>query len=43
MVDVYRVIFRFCTDARNVFKKVGDKKICQKGKLRFAPNDAACL
>ncbi|KAI4128883.1 MAG: hypothetical protein LQ338_002513 [Usnochroma carphineum] len=30
MVDVYRVIFRFCTDARNVFKKVGDKKVCQK-------------
>ncbi|KAL8721231.1 MAG: hypothetical protein Q9225_002043 [Loekoesia sp. 1 TL-2023] len=33
MVDVYRVIFRFCTDARNVFKKVGDKKICQKGMI----------
>ncbi|KAL9606529.1 MAG: hypothetical protein Q9179_000315 [Wetmoreana sp. 5 TL-2023] len=31
MVDVYRVIFKFCTDARNVFKKVNDKKICQKG------------
>ncbi|KAI4122971.1 MAG: hypothetical protein LQ341_007249, partial [Variospora aurantia] len=30
MVDVYRVIFRFCTDARNVFKKVSDKKISQK-------------
>ncbi|KAL8665977.1 MAG: hypothetical protein Q9168_007587 [Polycauliona sp. 1 TL-2023] len=33
MVDVYRIIFRFCTDARNVFKKVGDKKICQKGMI----------
>lgn len=32
MVDVYRVIFRFCTDARNVFKKVSDKKISQKGR-----------
>lgn len=32
MVDVYRVIFRFCTDARNVFKKVSDKKVCQKGR-----------
>ena len=31
MVEVYRVIFRFCTDARNVFKKVSDKKVCQKG------------
>ncbi|KAL9051027.1 MAG: hypothetical protein Q9206_004856 [Seirophora lacunosa] len=33
MVDVYRVIFRFCTDARNVFKKVSDKKVCQKGMI----------
>ncbi|KAL8993605.1 MAG: hypothetical protein Q9169_006219 [Polycauliona sp. 2 TL-2023] len=33
MVDVYRIIFRFCTDARNVFKKVSDKKICQKGMI----------
>ncbi|KAL8965830.1 MAG: hypothetical protein Q9197_006303, partial [Variospora fuerteventurae] len=33
MVDVYRVIFRFCTDARNVFKKVSDKKISQKGMI----------
>ena len=33
MVDVYRIIFRFCTDARNVFKKVSDKKVCQKGMI----------
>ncbi|KAI4086273.1 MAG: hypothetical protein LQ344_007691 [Seirophora lacunosa] len=33
MVDVYRVIFRFCTDARTVFKKVSDKKVCQKGMI----------
>ncbi|KAL8632574.1 hypothetical protein Q9189_001726 [Teloschistes chrysophthalmus] len=33
MVDVYQVIFRFCTDARNVFKKVNDKKVCQKGMI----------
>ncbi|KAI4248968.1 MAG: hypothetical protein LQ352_005786 [Teloschistes flavicans] len=33
MVDVYRVIFTFCTDARNVFKKVNDKKVCQKGMI----------
>ncbi|KAL8695828.1 MAG: hypothetical protein Q9224_003129, partial [Gallowayella concinna] len=32
MVDVYRIIFRFCTEARNVFKKVRDKMVCQKGK-----------
>lgn len=31
MVDVYRVIFKFCTDARDVFKKVNDNKVCQKG------------
>ncbi|KAL8965215.1 MAG: hypothetical protein Q9183_003967 [Haloplaca sp. 2 TL-2023] len=32
MVDVYRVVFKFLADARNVFKKVDDKtkKICQK-------------
>ncbi|KAL8801160.1 MAG: hypothetical protein Q9182_004665 [Xanthomendoza sp. 2 TL-2023] len=30
MVDVYRIIFRFCTEARNVFKKVSDKTICHK-------------
>lgn len=35
MVDVYRVIFTFCTDARNVFKKVNDKKVCQKGDRRI--------
>ncbi|KAL9010697.1 MAG: hypothetical protein Q9173_004396 [Seirophora scorigena] len=33
MVEVYRIIFRFCTDARNVFKKVSDKKVCQKGMI----------
>ncbi|KAL8647244.1 MAG: hypothetical protein Q9226_006514 [Calogaya cf. arnoldii] len=33
MVDGYRIIFRFCTDARNVFKKVSDKKVCQKGMI----------
>ncbi|KAI4274984.1 MAG: hypothetical protein LQ337_003548 [Flavoplaca oasis] len=33
MVDVYRIIFRFCTDARNVFKKVSEKKVCQKGMI----------
>ncbi|KAI4109132.1 MAG: hypothetical protein LQ339_001938, partial [Xanthoria mediterranea] len=30
MVDVYRIIFRFCTEARNVFKKVSGKKVCPK-------------
>ncbi|KAL8752999.1 MAG: hypothetical protein Q9184_005556, partial [Pyrenodesmia sp. 2 TL-2023] len=35
MVDIYRVIFRFCTDTRNVFKKVSEKKVCQKGKWPF--------
>ncbi|KAL9627542.1 MAG: hypothetical protein Q9204_006493, partial [Flavoplaca sp. TL-2023a] len=33
MVDVYRNIFRFCTDARNVFKKASEKKVCQKGMI----------
>ncbi|KAL8856574.1 MAG: hypothetical protein Q9178_006803 [Gyalolechia marmorata] len=33
MVDVYRIIFRFCREARNVFKKVSDKKVCQKGMI----------
>ncbi|KAL9611237.1 MAG: hypothetical protein Q9167_004120 [Letrouitia subvulpina] len=30
MVDVYQVIFRFCTEARNVFKKANDKNSCKK-------------
>lgn len=30
MVDVYRTIFRFCTEARDVFKKVSAKKIGQR-------------
>lgn len=30
MVDVYQVIFRFCTEARNVFKKASDKSSCKK-------------
>ncbi|KAL8732257.1 MAG: hypothetical protein Q9166_002829 [cf. Caloplaca sp. 2 TL-2023] len=33
MVDVYKVIFQLCIDARNVFKKVSDKKVCQKGMI----------
>ncbi|KAI4182445.1 MAG: hypothetical protein L6R41_005970 [Letrouitia leprolyta] len=32
MVDVYRIIFRFCTEARNVIKKVSAKKTSQKGR-----------
>ncbi|KAL8949575.1 MAG: hypothetical protein Q9222_004323 [Ikaeria aurantiellina] len=33
MVDVYRAIFRFSTQARDVFKKVSNKKVCQKGMI----------
>ncbi|KAL8919042.1 MAG: hypothetical protein Q9208_007008 [Pyrenodesmia sp. 3 TL-2023] len=33
VVDVHRVIFRFCTAARNVFKKISEKKVCQKGMI----------
>ena len=34
MVDVYRLIFRFCSEARNVFYKANDKKSCKKGNLK---------
>ncbi|KAL8869919.1 MAG: hypothetical protein Q9174_003911, partial [Haloplaca sp. 1 TL-2023] len=33
MVDVYRVVFQFLTDARSVFKQANDKRICQKGMI----------
>lgn len=31
MVDVYQTIFDFCSEAREVFKKAGDKKKGLKG------------